>query len=45
MKSLILINKNDFSIYFVILSDFVNLKPGKILDVFVKLPWIFYRDF
>ena len=35
-----LFDKNNFSIYLVILSDLDNLKLGKLLD---KLLWMFYK--
>ena len=33
--------KKCFSIYLVIVSDFVQLKLGKIIDSIVKLQWMF----
>ena len=40
----ILYYKNNFTIYLVIISDFDEVKLGKIQQVFVKLLWMFYKN-
>ena len=40
----ILYYKNNFTIYLVIISDFDEVKLGKIQQFFVKLLWMFYKN-
>ena len=40
---MILFYNNNFSIYVIILSDFVNLKIHNILEFFDKLLWMFCK--
>ena len=41
----IMFHKNNVNIYLVYLRDFDSLKRGKILNFFVKLLWMFLKNF